>query len=678
MAEGQGLLPLGRARATRTSTRCRACSPCSSATAAPSSPRRRATQAEQLEYFPIWSYAHPPAIELAAKLADLAPGDLNRVFFTTGGSEAVESAWKLARQYFRAIGQPERYKVIARETAYHGTTMGALAITGVPALRDAVRAAHARARRTCRTPTATGTRSARTTKPRSCGSRPTRSRSAILVEGPETVAAVYLEPVQNAGGCFVPPDGLLPAGARDLRPLRRAARLRRGHLRVRPARHDVRLRALRLPARHDHVRQGPHQRVLAARRGDLSRLPRRAVPRGHRELPARHHVRRPPGELRGRRCATSSCSRRRTSSSTCAANEAEFRGRHRGPARPPDRRRRARRRLLPRASSWWRTRRPDAPLHQASRARRCSAASSRPALYEAGLDLPRRRPRRPGRPALAAARSPGPRSSTRSRPIAAHVPHRGLEAACPQHDATGVGDAGRRRPARGQGRRAPRRDHARRRARARRTHGVTVLVEHGRGRRLRDHRRRVPRRRRRDRRRRRRRSGRAPGWSEGEGAAGRRVRATSGPASCCSPTSTSPRTPRSPRRCSSARYHRHRLRDRAARRRRAAAARADERGRGAHGDPGRARTSSSARTAAAACCSAARPACGRRASWCSAPATSAGTRRGSRQGMEAEVLLLDKNLDRLRWVDQIHQGRIMTLASNRGAVERARSPTPTS
>ena len=94
-----------------------------------------ARQAETLEYFPIWSYAHPPAIELAAKLAELAPGDLNRVFFTTGGSEAVESAWKLARQYFRAKGEGQRYKVIARETAYHGTTMGALAITGVPALR---------------------------------------------------------------------------------------------------------------------------------------------------------------------------------------------------------------------------------------------------------------------------------------------------------------------------------------------------------------------------------------------------------------------------------------------------------------------------------------------------------------------------------------------------------------
>src|SRR4029078_9014065 len=63
-------------------------------------------QAAELAYFPIWTYAHPPAIELAAKLAELAPGDLNRAFFTTGGSEAVESAWKLARQYFKAIGEP--------------------------------------------------------------------------------------------------------------------------------------------------------------------------------------------------------------------------------------------------------------------------------------------------------------------------------------------------------------------------------------------------------------------------------------------------------------------------------------------------------------------------------------------------------------------------------------------
>ena len=94
-----------------------------------------ARQAGTLGYFPIWSYAHPTAIELAARLAELSPGDLNRVFFTTGGSEAVESAWKLARNYFRVTGQPQRTKVISRNIAYHGTSMGALSITGIPALR---------------------------------------------------------------------------------------------------------------------------------------------------------------------------------------------------------------------------------------------------------------------------------------------------------------------------------------------------------------------------------------------------------------------------------------------------------------------------------------------------------------------------------------------------------------
>ena len=92
-------------------------------------------QANELAYFPLWTYAHPRAIELAERIASLTPGDLNRVFFTSGGSEAVESAWKLARQYFRLMGQPTRTKVISRDISYHGTTMGALSITGIPALK---------------------------------------------------------------------------------------------------------------------------------------------------------------------------------------------------------------------------------------------------------------------------------------------------------------------------------------------------------------------------------------------------------------------------------------------------------------------------------------------------------------------------------------------------------------
>ena len=164
-----------------------------------------AQQAGQLGYFPIWSYAHPMAIALAARLADLAPGDLNRVFFTSGGSEAVESAWKLARQYFRAIGQPQRTKVVSRDIAYHGTTMGALSITGIPALRTPFE------------PLVPGAlKVANTDRYRCqfCASAPACTlacaddiEAVVLREGPETVAAIFLEPVQNAGGCFTPADG---------------------------------------------------------------------------------------------------------------------------------------------------------------------------------------------------------------------------------------------------------------------------------------------------------------------------------------------------------------------------------------------------------------------------------------------------------------------------------------
>src|SRR3954462_11880622 len=91
-----------------------------------------ARQAGELAYFPLWSYAHPNAIELAERLANLAPGDLNRVFFTTSGSEAVESAFKMARNYFKLVGQPTRYKVISRDVAAHATSVGARSAPGGP------------------------------------------------------------------------------------------------------------------------------------------------------------------------------------------------------------------------------------------------------------------------------------------------------------------------------------------------------------------------------------------------------------------------------------------------------------------------------------------------------------------------------------------------------------------
>jgi adenosylmethionine-8-amino-7-oxononanoate aminotransferase len=165
-----------------------------------------AKQAGELAYFPIWSYAHPKAIELATRLAELAPGDLNRVFFTTGGSEAVESAWKLARSYFRRTGKPLKHKVISRSIAYHGTSMGALSITGIPALKQDFEPLIPS---TFRVPNTNYYRRPFADQgPEEFGRwAADRIAEAIEFEGPDTVAAVYLEPVQNSGGCFPPPPG---------------------------------------------------------------------------------------------------------------------------------------------------------------------------------------------------------------------------------------------------------------------------------------------------------------------------------------------------------------------------------------------------------------------------------------------------------------------------------------
>ncbi len=160
-----------------------------------------AQQMAQLPFFTNWSYAHPPSIELAARVASLAPGNLNRVFFTSGGSEAVETAWKLAKAYFKARGENTRHKLISRKLAYHGTSMGALTATGLTPLRAPFE------------PLTPGghhvpnTNSYRWPEGRDPLWAADAIEEAILFEGPETVAAVILEPVQNGGGCFVPQDG---------------------------------------------------------------------------------------------------------------------------------------------------------------------------------------------------------------------------------------------------------------------------------------------------------------------------------------------------------------------------------------------------------------------------------------------------------------------------------------
>ncbi|HEY1917930.1 MAG TPA: aspartate aminotransferase family protein [Streptosporangiaceae bacterium] len=166
-----------------------------------------ARQASELAYFPLWSYAHPRAIELAERLADLAPGDLNRVFFTTSGSEAVESAWKLAKQYFKQIGEPGRYKVISREIAYHGTSMGALAVTGLAAIKAPFEPLPPGGVRVPNTNFYRAPEFVADDLEAFGRWAADEIERAIVREGPESVAAVYLEPVQNSGGCFPPPPG---------------------------------------------------------------------------------------------------------------------------------------------------------------------------------------------------------------------------------------------------------------------------------------------------------------------------------------------------------------------------------------------------------------------------------------------------------------------------------------
>ena len=160
-----------------------------------------ADQARELGFFTTWSYAHPRAIELAAKIASLAPGDLNRVFFTSGGGESVESAIKLARQYHKLTGHPNKTKIIAREIAYHGTTLGALAATGVTALRQPFEPFTPGG---CHVP---NTNAYRLAPGYGLETLAEAVAHRIEFEGPDTVAAVIMEPVQNAGGCFTPPEG---------------------------------------------------------------------------------------------------------------------------------------------------------------------------------------------------------------------------------------------------------------------------------------------------------------------------------------------------------------------------------------------------------------------------------------------------------------------------------------
>ena len=162
-------------------------------------------QMRELPYYTNWTFAHPPSIELAAKLAELAPASVNRAYFVSGGAEANEAAWKLARQYHAANGEPMRRKVIARKLAYHGVTHATLAMTGITSIRTPFE------------PLPEGVRHVANTNRYRCKycsdcaectlACAEEVAETIEFEGPETVAMVIMEPVQNAGGAFTPhPD----------------------------------------------------------------------------------------------------------------------------------------------------------------------------------------------------------------------------------------------------------------------------------------------------------------------------------------------------------------------------------------------------------------------------------------------------------------------------------------
>jgi adenosylmethionine-8-amino-7-oxononanoate aminotransferase len=172
-----------------------------------------AAQLTTLAFNTNWGTAHPASIELAAKLAAVAPGDLNRVFFTSGGSESVEAAWKIVRQHYLAKGEPQRTKAIARETAYHGVTLGALSFTGVRPMKEPFGASPIPVVRVSNT---NPFRHELADDPAAhCAELLEEMERAIVDAGPETVAMIIAEPVQNAAGCLVPMDGYW-AGLREL------------------------------------------------------------------------------------------------------------------------------------------------------------------------------------------------------------------------------------------------------------------------------------------------------------------------------------------------------------------------------------------------------------------------------------------------------------------------------
>ncbi len=165
-------------------------------------------QVEKITFAPPLHATNPAAVQLAKLVAQITPGDLNSIKLLSGGSEATEAAMKLARQYHRQTGSPNKYKIISMYRGFHGTTMGALSATGT------------KRRKIVFEPTLTGFIHA---FPPTCFRCPYEKEcpqckmlcarlvdKMIDLEGPESVAALIIEPIGNTGGIVTPPQEYLP------------------------------------------------------------------------------------------------------------------------------------------------------------------------------------------------------------------------------------------------------------------------------------------------------------------------------------------------------------------------------------------------------------------------------------------------------------------------------------
>ena len=284
-----------------------------------------------------------PAISLASRLMEITYDNMQAVFFTCGGAESNESAFKTARFYWKAKGKPDKVKIIARQQGYHGVTLQAMSATGMGAYWKMFE------------PRVPGFVHIQTCYPyRFQGAKPGETvgqaaarelEEAILREGADTVAAFIGEPIHGGGGVIYPTDDYWPARARGLQPPRRAADRRRGHHRLLPDRPLVRARALERQARHRLVRQGRDVGLPAARRhhGHQGHQGRDGLGQARGPLDARLHLLRPSDVLRGRAQERRDHGARAALGERGEDGDAASRGAPAGVRRPSQRRRHPRR-----------------------------------------------------------------------------------------------------------------------------------------------------------------------------------------------------------------------------------------------------------------------------------------------------------------------------------------------